>query len=289
MAAMKRRQWAIVITLLVVTTGLAATLWWVYLGPTRPPNPPPTRISPLRKPDVDLIRVRYGSTLVVIRRGKADDAWHLSKPVNAPVDKTHLDAILSLLNHHADQQYPPGTASKDKTGLANPVVVRFNDEAPIRIGDPGPDQHSRYVATAHNLLHVRLPEMAGLHWSWTHWISPALVPSGRQLQRIILPHFTLDKSDDGSWHVLPSSPHSHAAATATLHAWQHARARRVAPADQSRQRSARITLIFAHGSPRHLDIIERDPELILRDPALGVDYQLSGDHTAPLLERQNGQ
>lgn len=279
-----RRPLAIVILLLALA-GLAAALWWSYHPPSGPGTTQPPRPSTLALSDVTRISVRHGSDLVVIQRDSPQAPWHLTAPVDAPVDAPHLQAVLTLLGTRAQRRYARHGIPDATTGLKSPaLVVQFNQRAPIDIGGRGPSRGSRYVRTPHDLLVAPLPDLSGLQWSWTHWISPALVPPHRQLKKLVLPHFTLDRDKTGDWHAQPTGERSTAAVAATVQAWQRSRALTVVPSDESQQRSARVTLVFEHGASRHLDIIERDPNLILRDPALGVDYHLAGNRIGPLLE-----
>lgn len=290
---MTRRRALVIGLLLLALIGLTIALWWSYRAPPGPGTAKPPRISELAPAEVTRIRVRHEAEQIVIQRNTPDAPWHLTAPVEAPIDGPHLKAILSLLDQRARRRYAPGAIDTATTGLKAPtLVVQFNQQAPIDIGARGPSQGSRYVRTPHALLLAALPALAGLQWSWPHWISPALVPAHCHLKKLVLPHFTLARDPNGdqnghkngNWHAQPTGQRSNAAVAATLRAWRHARALTVVPADQSRQRVARITLLFEHGAPRHLDIIERNPNLILRDPARGVDYHLAGNRVPPLLE-----
>ncbi|MES1954293.1 hypothetical protein SAHY_06913 [Salinisphaera hydrothermalis EPR70] len=281
----RQRRALLIVVLLLALVALGGGLWWSYRTPPSPPSASHPPVSPLAAADVTRIRVRHGSDLVMIQRKNPQAPWHLTAPVHAPVDPPHLEAMLTLLGKPAERRYAPDAIADTTTGLKSPtLVVQFNQHAPIDIGGRGPSRGSRYVRTPHDLLLANLPDLTGLHWSWTHWISPALVPPHRQLEKLVLPHFTLDRDKQGAWQAQPRGQRSAAAVAATMQAWQRARALTVVPADESRQRLARVTLVFRHGPPRHLDIIERDPNLILRDPALDVDYHLAGNRIGPLLE-----
>ncbi|MGB7755894.1 MAG: hypothetical protein WBL23_07500 [Salinisphaera sp.] len=282
---MTRRRAVAIVILLLALAGLAMALWWSYRMPSGPGTKQPPRITTLAPAKVTRIRIRHGSDLIVIQRDGPRAPWHLTAPVDAPVDAPHLQAVLTLLGKRAQRRYAPDAIDETTTGLKSPaLVVQFNHQPPIDVGGRGPSRGSRYVSTPHDLLVAALPDLSGLRWGWTHWISPALVPPHRQLKKLVLPRFTLDRGKTGDWQAQPAGQRSPAAVAATLQAWQRARALTVVPSDASRQRLARITLAFEHGPPRHLDIIERDPNLILRDPALGVDYHLAGNRIGPLLE-----
>lgn len=282
---MNTRRALLLVILLLTLAGLGLALWWSYRPVSSSANASAPKISPLEPARVTRIRVRHGADQIVIQRDAPGTPWHLTRPVNAPVDTPHLAAVLSLLANRAQRRYTPGAIDSATTGLKSPrLVVQFNQQSPIDIGGPGPSRGSRYVGTAHDLLLADLPDLGGLDWGWTHWISPALIPPHRRLSKLILPRFTLSRGADDHWQAAPAGQRSAAAVDATMQAWARVRALSVVPADDSAQRLARITLIFAHGKPRHLDIIQRNPNLILRDPALGVDYHLAGNRIGPLLE-----
>ena len=123
-----------------------------------------------------------------------------------------------------------------------------------------------------------------LAWHWTDWLDRALVPEGHALRRIVLPNYTLEYHEATGWQVQPENRRAQGAGAATAAAWRRAAALAIVPADRSRERLARVTLVFADASRQVFDIIERGPNLVLRREALGVDYHLAGNRIGPLLK-----
>jgi hypothetical protein len=281
-----RRSRILFNTLLALAAiGLAAGLW-LARGPAPPPALP--TLSSIAPNAIDHITVRHGSELIVLERGGPDRPWRLVSPVKARPDPTQVAILLALARTQATHAYPLQVIADRTTGLSKmPLTVRFNDEAPVRLGAAGPEPDSRYVATAYRLLLARLPDTRSLTRSWSHWIDPALVAPNTRLTRLVLPDFTLTRDTAGLWHASPIHQRSDAAARATISAWKRVKALTVVPADRSRKRIARITMDFADAKPRHLDVIERNPNLILRDPRLQVDYHLAGNRVPPLLELEH--
>lgn len=268
--------------LALIVIGLAAGLWWSY-GP-KPERTLPT-LSNIASDDIDRITVRHASELIIVERAGADQPWRLVSPAPARPDPARIESLLSVAQTQATRRYPLQAIDDHTTGVAKtPLTLRFNDEPPVYIGGPGPAPDSRYVATAHHLLLAKLPDTRALTRSWTHWIDPALIAPNSRLTRLVLPDFTLTRDDADQWQATPVDQRSGAAAAATISAWQGVKALAIVPADRSRERIARITLNFAEAEPRHLDIIERHPNLILRDPRLQVDYHLAGNRVPPLLD-----
>lgn len=279
---MRGSRWWLNALLALIVLGLGAALWLSRQTST-PPAPP--AVSDIAPHDIQRISVRHANNRVTLKRDGAERPWRLVAPEKARPDPVHIASLMTLAKAHASRDYALGAIPDAKTGLSQQaIVVRFNRAGPIRLGGPGPTPGTRYVATSHRLLLVSLPDIGSLDDGWTHWLDPALLAQNKDLRRIVLPHFTLDHDDRGDWQVHPGEKRSNAAARTTIAAWHRAKALAVVPADHGRQRLARITFDFADAPARHLDIIERHPNLVLRDPRLGVDYHLAGNRVAPLLD-----
>lgn len=279
---MRRSRWWLNALLALIVTGLGVALW---LSRQTSTPPAPTAVSDIAPNGIQRISVRHANNQVTLGRADADRPWHLVAPEKARPDPVHIASLMTLAGAQASRDYALGSIPEARTGLGQQaVVVRFNQAGPTRLGGSGPTPGTRYVATPHRLLLVNLPDIGSLDDSWTHWLDPALLARDKSLTRLILPHFTLSRDDRDQWQVRPGDRRSAAAARTTIAAWRRAKALAVVPADHSRQRLARITFDFADAPTRHLDIIERHPNLVLRDPSLGVDYHLAGNRIAPLLD-----
>ena len=281
------RRLVINLVLIALVAGLAALLFLPGLfDQTRTQGSSTSSLAPLGE-QLDLadggpstVRVRRGSDQ--IRLARADGAWRMISPANARPDAAHLALIKALRSTPPERQLADTTLDSEVSGLDTPLVVQYDDRPPVRIGGPGPTGATRYVAAAGALWLVALPHYDTLSWHWTDWLDRALVPESRRLTRIVLPDYTLSRTHD-TWTLAPKGRRPAAAADATAAAWQRAAALAVVPADHRRERLSRVTLVFADDSQKIYDVIERGPNLILRDDALDVDYHLAGNRIDALL------
>lgn len=264
---------------------LAAALWFTH----EPPAPAPAPVSTIATEKIERIEIHHGDDVIVLARVDGR-GWRMREPVAASADPERVSALLELAATVPKKRYERGAIDARSTGLEPPTLtLRFNAEAPIALGGHGPARSSRYVRTAHALLVVEAAkledDLLSEPLSWPHWVAPDLLGAGERLQRLTLPQLTLERGENASWRVTPANADRGADyARATVSAWRHARARTVEVADHARQRSARVTLRFVDAPIRQLDVIAREPELVLRDPALGVDYHLAANRAAPLLD-----
>ncbi|GAB3674909.1 DUF4340 domain-containing protein [Salinisphaera aquimarina] len=273
------------VVLILGVVALGAALWF-----TRP-GPPPARetVSALAPGEISHIEVHTRDNVIELARDEDNGRWRMIEPAQARADATRIAALLELAARTPEHRYARDAVAADKTGVDDAdLTLRFNDEAPIAIGHEGPSPGTRYVRTAHALLLVKSGHLEEQPLGWTRWIAPGLLAADARLTRLTLPRATLTRSDNGGWQVVPANADRGADyAQATIDAWHYSRALAVEPLDASRERIARVTLQFADEPARHLDVIARAPELVLRDAALGVDYHMAANQAGPLLDMQH--
>lgn len=281
----KRLIFNVVLILGIVVLGL--TLWLVR-APEPAPTPPQT-VSALAPGSVTAMEVHLPNAVVELDRSRPAATWQLRQPIAAPADDVPVEALLALAEATPTQRYERGAIDDETTGLDDPaLVVRFNGQAPILVGNEGPTPASRYVATPHALLLVQAEQLARLPTTWRNWVSPTLITDNADLAQLTLPRLTLTRGETGGWQVKPSSADRGADyAQATIDAWRHSRVLSLEPVDASRERIARVTLRYGDDHERRLDVIEREPELILRDAERGIDYHFAPHLATPLLDMQH--
>jgi len=283
---MQRRRWLVNTLLALAALGIGLALWLTRQSPAPPPVATPVIATPAS--ELRRIVVRHASTQITLEREHAGQPWQMVAPRKARPDPVHIASLLQLASATAQHRYALGSIPDATTGLGqSALVLGVNHQAPVRLGGAGPTAGSRYVATPHAVLLVDLPELGHLDGDWTDWVDPRLVAPGAQLTRLVLPDFTLTLDNNQQWQASPVGQRSRDAAQTTVATWQRAKALAVVPANHKRERIARITLGFVDAPTRHLDVIERQPNLILRDPQLDVDYHLAGNRVAPLLDLEH--
>lgn len=280
------RRLAFIGVLMAALIAFGGALWL-----TRAPKTiAPAAVSSIPVPRIHHVTIQTRDAVVELARPGDGDVnggqWQLETPVSARADADRVSTLLQLAARIPQRRLAPDAVDDATTGLDDPaLVVRFNDEAPIAIGGEGPLPGTRYVRTAHALLVVSARTLGDLPPGWTHWLSPSPIAADAALGRITLPRLTLTRSDNGGWQVAPIDADRGADyAQATVDAWHQSRAFAVEPADASRARESRITLVFVDGHKQQLDVIARSPELILRNTDLGVDYILAASRAGPLLD-----
>lgn len=283
MTAVTRRN-QLNLALAVIAIALAAFLWFSRSQPPASPQP----LLDIAPQTINRIEIRAANAAQSIILTRTRRQWRLLAPVAARANQNRIDNLLAITRIAPSQRYAASAVAGKDTGLAKPgATVQFNNGPTLVIGSRAPlaaGRDKRYVRLGDTVALAAIPHAGLLDMGWAQWIDPHLLASDAQLQQLMLPEITLSRADTGGWRVTPPSRDQGAdAAQATVSAWRHAQALSMTPAT-SKPAKATVKLAFADGHSRVFDVITRTPQLILRDPELGIAYHLPGTQAAALLD-----
>jgi hypothetical protein len=265
--------------LAMLTLGLLAA---VYFSQEKP-EPPPPPLTSLDSKDINRILIQH-SGKPDIRLEKPKDEWWLVAPVIARAETVEVNALLDLASRPSERRYPASEMALGELQLDKPSqVIQLND---LRIEFGGLDaiESQRYVRVGDTVHMIGDPPSAALDADYNDLIAKRLLPADARIRRIQLPGLTLTRSDKDGWQVTPKSADRGADAAQQLaDAWQRAQAMWITPLNKKLSAKGGITIEFGEEAFR-FEILDRDSQLILSRPDLGVQFTLSKTLVADLFE-----
>ena len=270
------------LALFLVVAGLAA---FVFL-----PRPMPAPHGIAVAPQVDTASVRR---IHIERHGRPDlefelrnGNWRLTAPLDAQANPLLMRALLELPHERSAKRYAAAGLDLSRYGLRPPRASVYFGTARIDLGSDNPLDRRRYVLSDGGLYLIAdrlssLPESAA-----ANWVSLALLPPKASIVRLQLPSLDIRARQPAGWTLKPTPAHYSADQVAALiTAWQRATALQLSSAPAAPNIvQGNIRIALADGSKLHLQIVATRPELVLRNPALGVDYHLPGVAAGKLLD-----
>ncbi|MEJ2481082.1 MAG: DUF4340 domain-containing protein [Acidihalobacter sp.] len=278
---MFNRRLLLNLALLLLVAGLALFIFY--------PRPKPAPQGFAVAPDVDTTAVRHirierhGRPSLVFERKNGD--WRLTAPISARVNPLMMRTLLQLPHERSTKRYAAAGLDVSRYGLKPPRASVYFGSTRIDLGSDNPINQLRYVLSGGELYLVTdrlstLPEGAA-----ANWVNLALLPPQARIVRLQLPSLDIRAKQPAGWVLQPEPAHYSAdQVAALLNAWQHATALQLSAAPgtpASTQGDVRIEL--AGGTRLHLQIVATKPQLVLRNPALGVEYRLPGVAAGRLL------
>ena len=275
---MKRKHLNALLALAVA--GLAAAAWFAR----EKPEPPPPPLTSLSVDAIRSIRIQHSGS-PDIRLEKRKDGWWLVTPVETRAEPMEVNGILDLASRPSQRRYTAKEMNLAELGLAEPRWhVEFND-VKIALGDTDPIEARRYVHLGHQVHLIEDPPSAALDAEYQDLISRRLVAENARLLRVEVPGLVLSRNEKEGWDVRPAAADKGADAAQKLaDAWQHAQAMWITP--RSKLRPQGEVKLKTDREELRFEILDREDQLILARPELGVQFTLPKNLAADLFTLQ---
>jgi len=278
---MTRRVWAnLILLLIVVVLGVVA-----YLEPGSEPAEKPVPLLSLAPSQVEHIRLQRQNAPDILLERTAS-SWMLIEPLRVAASDYRIDTLLQLMTATSYSHFPVSLRPLAGFGLEEPLAtVTFNDQS-IEFGSSEPLHNRRYVRVDDQVHLIDERHFYQSQLLLTALVDTALLPPGRTLSGIVLPGLRL-QHQDGDWHLSDAAGKldpdvSMDAINGLVDEWRHARAVQVSRYQADVAESV-IVLTFADGESMQLELLARDPELILGRRELGLRYHFTPDQADRLL------
>jgi len=269
------------LALAVIALGLAALIWY-RPGLQREAAPMPvTGIDPQQVTSITLTRTA-AEPLVFHRQ---DAHWLIDGTPAIPADDYQVHTVLALLQANALRSYPAKSLDLAGLGLDPPQAsIRF-DATQLDLGNTEAIEGLRYLRLGAKVYLVEDRYQHLLNAGLGNFASRRLLTEGATITALELPGLTLTRTDEVHWQLSPEQPAAGADAIAQLvQSWQRASAlyvRRIDPGEHPD--TIRVTLKDTD-TPVTFHLVAREPDLVLARPDWGIQYHITGDVGAGLLD-----
>ncbi|MHB1511673.1 MAG: hypothetical protein ACYCTF_10365 [Acidiferrobacter sp.] len=262
--------------LLLVAAVLAWVLW--HNKPTAPPPAPPARLAPVRGATItDITIARPGRPIIRLRRDGT--SWHLLRPFKARADRFRVEALTDIVAAKPRDHFAIPKGSLTAFGLAPPrAVVSLNHER-ILVGRRRPFGDLRYILIGHSITLVSAESIHPRRLTTDSFLSTKLLGDRIHPVAFTLPQLSVIRHR-GIWQATPTPARvSNDRINAFVDAWRYARALAVTRYHGTPP-IGRIVIHYNERGPkkvaaRHalvIDILAKQPELVLLRPDQGLEY-----------------
>lgn len=276
-----RRRLPLNLTLAALAAGLIAVLVL-----DRPPEDAAAPITGLERDAIDRVTIHYPDAKS-IRLTRGDRGWRLKAPVSARAEASSVAQILRLAGFESRQAMPANEVKPADIGLEPPQQTVVVNDTRIELGAVQPIDNRRYARVGDTVHLIDEPNMRALDADYADLVARRLLPEDAEITGIELPGATLTPTDQGGWSVTPDSADRGAdAAQTAVDAWKRTEALSVKSAEAAGdgEVSGRAVVTTAEHGELVFEVLQRQPQLLLRRPDLGVVFHVAGNQAAPLLD-----
>lgn len=246
-------------------------------GKVEPPKTPLTQVD-IGK--LDTFTLRQGEQTLSFSRKNGH--WWLTEPFAAPANEFRVQQLLEIAKANSDASYPLKTDELAKFALDKPIATLLLGETKLIFGGSDPIEMRRYVRIGDTLHLVRDDFSHHLTAGPTEYVDKKLLPEDARIGELVLPAVKAKLGEDGKWSFDPPQEAGNSGIGELLHAWQSARAIDVKRPDKAAA-GEKIRIGLAQGEAVEFVVVQREPELLLYRPDLGLQYEIVGESAKRLL------
>ena len=275
---MLSRRWLINYAL-VLLIGLFAFLGFKHDDPEESPQ---ARAIPGLSADlIDSLEIQTADSRFVLGRKQGD--WLIEDPFQWPANRFNVDHLLQITEAKTGSQFPAAGKDLAEFGLQHPYALLQLDQTRITFGISHTIGERRYALiddTVYLLPDVYYPF---IQQGVVALIDRRLVPPSLQLQSLKLEHSTLKRDGDRGWQAVDSQSISADWIAQRISSWQGLEASRVTSLKAAAEPLQRVEATLQDGTRLDFQVISTQPELIIANPALGLQFHFTEDQYQQLL------
>lgn len=258
---MKRQQLNLALAAVGLALGVA-----VFFSQEKEEKGPP--LTALGANGVTRVAIAHpGST--TIRLLKGDKGWELIEPVKAAVDDFEVNALLSLADLETKMTLDRTQLKLSDLGLDPPKYTIALNDTRLAFGNIEPIKYQRYLQSGETVYLVDDPPSAALDKDYSDLVSKNLLPADAEIVKIEGPNLRVSKDTQNAAGLLAS--------------WKNAKSMWNEAASNRKAKGDTVTVTLKDRTLKFV-VTERDPQLKLYSPELGVDYVLSKALETELLK-----
>ena len=270
---MKKHAW-LNLALIVLVAALAL---FAYYKPQKKDQE--LRLSTLKPADAKTVKIEIaGTPPVELERSGAD--WLVTAPVKARADAIQAQRVLEILEATAKDSFPPqGLARYD---LNEPPVKLTINQQSFAFGAVNDMSREQYVLTQGNVYPVSVRFGAMVPKSVYQVVSKQLFAPDEAPVAFKFDTFSVAQMD-GKWQLAPAGGDLSADDfTRWADEWRLVSALGVLP-QTNRKPVSTIEVTLKNGQKITVNVVTREPQLVLQRSDRPFEYQMSGEQGKRLL------
>ena len=268
-----RKSW---ITLGVLLAGVIALGAFVWLKPPKAPTVTHA-LSAMKAADVRTVRVlRKGKPLATLEKSAAQ--WRLTEPIQAPAEEFQVLRLIALLDAKSTQQYPATERAKFELDAPQAEIV-INDQR-FAFGSINTVTHEQYVLTENRIFPLALNFGAAVPADAAALLRKTVLAPGDVPVRFEFATFNLEYQTN-KWVAAPAAGElSQDDFNRWVAQWREGsglRTELLASAAKTAKPIGNVLITLKSGGKVSLEILQSEPELIVRRADLGLQFVFTGD------------
>jgi hypothetical protein len=201
----------------------------------------------------------------------------LEAPIRWPANDVNVERLLGIASIETDSRLAANEIDLATLGLKFPkAVLRLNDTE-VLFGATNNIGARRYTMVGSTVFLLPDQHLPFITQGLTAMVDRRLLPRTRELSVLKLPHFEIGRDDNNSWQSNGADGFGQDQVTGLVANWQNLKATSVKRFAANKIPQQKIRALFADGQDQEFFVMSIDPEIIIANPQIGLQYHFTAD------------
>lgn len=236
---------------------------------------PRQNITGLKPENIESVEIQTADTALALKR--ANGSWMLESPIRWPANNVNVERLLKIASVETDSRLAANEIDLATLGLKFPkALLRLNDTE-VLFGATNNIGARRYTMVGSTVFLLPDQHLPFITQGLTAMVDRRLLPRTNELSVIKLPGYEISRDDNNTWQLTDANGFEQDQITTLVENWQNLEASRVKLFAADKMPRQKISVQFANGEMQEFFVMSIDPEIIIANPQIRLQYHFPAD------------
>ena len=236
---------------------------------------PQQHITGLKPENIESVEIQTADTVLALKRDSG--GWMLESPIRWPANDVNVERLLGIASVETDSRLAANEIDLATLGLKFPkAILRLNDTE-VLFGATNNIGARRYTMVGSTVFLLPDQHLPFITQGLAAMVDRRLLPRTDELTVFKLPEFEISRDDLNNWQLIGADGFEPGQIATLVDNWQNLEASRVKLFSANKVPQQKIRVQFADGQNQEFFVMSIDPEIIIANPRIGLQYHFPTD------------
>jgi len=236
---------------------------------------PQQHITGIKPENIESVDIQTADTALALKRDNG--GWMLESPIRWPANDVNVERLLTIASVETDSRLAANEIDLATLGLKFPkAILRLNDTE-VLFGATNNIGARRYTMVGSTVFLLPDQHLPFITQGLTAMVDRRLLPRTDELTVFKLPGFEISRDDNNTWQLIDANGFEQGQIATLVENWQNLEASRVKLFSANKMPQQKIRVLFADGQNQEFFVMSIDPEIIIANPQIGLQYHFPAE------------
>jgi hypothetical protein len=236
---------------------------------------PQQHITGLKPENIESVEIQTADTVLALKRDSG--GWMLESPIRWPANDVNVERLLGIASVETDSRLAANEIDLATLGLKFPKAMLRLNNTEVLFGATNNIGARRYTMVGSTVFLLPDQHLPFITQGLTAMVDRRLLPRTNELSAFKMPEFEISRDDNNTWQLNGADGFAQDQITTLVENWQNLEASRVKLFSANKIPQQKIRVLLADGQNQEFFVMSIDPEIIISNPQIGLQYHFPGE------------